>query len=273
MAIYRIFSVLDRRFLYSPDIEALLRFHTSAGSAPTGFLVLNWDIVLEKHLARMGPPIVPDYACKASDWDRSKCREAVGRTVPLCKMHGSSNWVYCENCKSLFYDLNEKLSLRTKVGLIKADFRLFDESFTRSVFYSHLGIEPGARKCRFCNNMVSSHIATFSYRKSFRTHAYTSIWHTAEQILSDADHWVLIGYSLPKADYELKHLLKVAQLRMGHMRQNRKRKIDVVVKGESARGDYETFFGKDAFTYHPDGLDAYVRTTCGGAGPAPATTL
>ncbi len=78
--------------------------------------------------------------------------------------------------------------------------------------------------------MVSTHIATFSYRKSFRTHAYPSIWYRAERMLSEADRWVLIGYSLPKADYDLKHLLKVAQMRLAHQRRSRKFPIDVVVK-------------------------------------------
>lgn len=102
---------------------------------------------------------------------------------------------------------------------------------------------------------------TLSFRKSFRTHAYTSIWFRAEQILSDADRWVFIGYSLPKADYELKHLMKVAQLRTAHMNANRKRRIDVVVKGEGARCDYEGFFGRDSFTYFSDGLEEYVRSS------------
>jgi hypothetical protein len=260
MAIYRIFSVLDRRFLYSRDIDTLLRTRTSAALDLTGFLVLNWDIVLEKHLAQIDPPIAPDYACEAVDWDRPSCALTNDRRITVCKMHGSSNWVYCENCKSLFYDLDEKLSLRTKVGLIKADFRLFDEKFSGSLFDSSLGIDPRARQCPLCNNMVSSHIATFSYRKSFRTHAYTSIWYRAEKILSNADHWVFIGYSLPKADYELKHLLKVAQLRIAHKRQNRKLTIDIVVSGESALGDYEAFFGKDAFTFYSGGLEGYVRS-------------
>jgi hypothetical protein len=272
MAIFRIFSVLDRRFHFSSDIEALLHHHTSA-SSPTGFLVLNWDIVLEKHLARMSPPIVPDYACEASDWNSAHGGGTLDRTVPVCKMHGSSNWVYCENCKSLFYDLDEKLSLRTKIGLIKADFRLFEEKFTDRVFDSLLGIEPSARKCHFCNNMVSSHIATFSYRKSFRTHAYNSIWHTAEKLLSEADHWVFIGYSLPEADYELKHLLKVAQLRMVHMRPSRKLKIDVVVKGDAALRDYEAFFGENNFKYWPDGLKAYVHSLSTGSAPPLASTI
>src|ERR1035438_3087931 len=156
-----------------------------------------------------------------------------------------------------------------KVGLVKADFRLFDERFSGSTFDSSLGIDPRARHCPFCNNMVSSHIATFSYRKSFRTHAYTSIWHRAERILSEADRWVFIGYSLPKADYELKHLIKVAQLRMAHKRQNRRLVIDVVVKGESALSDYQGFFGEDAFTFCSGGLEDYVRS----ASPPTGTVL
>jgi hypothetical protein len=229
-----------------------------------GFLVLNWDIVLEKHLARMAPAILPDYACELSDWHNRNNVPSTARQVPVCKMHGSSNWVYCENCKCLFYDLNEKLSLRTKAGLIKADFRLFDERFTGALFDSSLGIDPHERHCPLCDNMVSTHIATFSYRKSFRTHAYPSIWHRAERILSEADRWVFIGYSLPKADYEIKHLLKVAQLSMAHKRRNRKLEIDVVVKGNSALGDYESVLGRGTFTFHSDGLAGYVRVPSSG---------
>lgn len=264
MAIHRIFSVLDRRIESSSDIEQLLRAYTGEKESLKGFLVLNWDIVLEKHLARLYPAVVPDYACDASDWRNGGIASADVRRVPICKVHGSSNWVYCENCKTLFYDLDEKLSLRTRAGLIKADFRLFDESFRGALFDSCLGIDPQERNCRICKNMVSTHIATFSYRKSFRTHAYPSIWNKAERLLSEADHWVFIGYSLPKADFEIKHLLKVAQLSMAHQRERRKLKIDVVVKGDSAREDYEGFFGRDSFTFYADGLESYVRALpCG----------
>ena len=259
MAIYRIFSVLDRHFYESPEIERLLSLYASEPLS-IAFVVLNWDIVLEKHLAAMIPPILPDYACQAFNWDPSQNCQRDNRMVPVCKMHGSSNWVYCENCKSIFYNLDKKLSLKAKVGLIKADFRLFAENFTDSAFDSYLGIAPEERQCRFCHNMISSHIATFSYRKSFRTHAYSSIWYTAEKMLSDADHWVFVGYSLPKADYELKHLLKVAELRMRHRRQDRRLTMDVVVKGDSARPDYEAFFGKNTFTYWSDGLEGYVSS-------------
>ncbi len=261
MAIHRIFSVLDRQFQYSPDISSVL---SSELQGPCSFVVLNWDIVLEKHLQRLDPAIKVDYCCDSTDWNKGNGPNVSGgagehtKALEVCKLHGSSNWVYCENCKTLFYDLNQKLSLRTKVGLIKADFRLFDETFKGKVFEQSLGIDASERQCRHCNNMVSSHIATFSYRKSFRTHAYPSIWHRAEDLLAMAGRWVFVGYSLPKADFELKHLLKSAQLRFAHLRPRAELILDVVVKGDAARSDYEAFFGSDRFRYFDGGLEQYA---------------
>jgi hypothetical protein len=260
MAIYRIFSVLDRKFSHSPVISALLD-QSLEGADIRGFIVLNWDIVLEKHLTQRSSTAQIDYCCDAMDWNR------VGHTdgpcspgIAVCKMHGSSNWAYCQNCTGLYFDLNEKLSLHRKVGLIKADFRLFDEGLTDRAFDEALGISSKERACPRCKHMVSSHIATFSYRKSFQTHAYASIWHRAGDILGDSTHWVFIGYSLPKADFELKSLMKTAQLRYRHLSTQPPRRIDVVAKSDMAREDYERFFGRDQFSFFNGGLEQYVRT-------------
>lgn len=257
MAIHRVFSVLDSEFFYSAEISQLLSLTISRSGFP-GFVVLNWDIVLEKHLRQLIPAVMPDYACEALDWTDPRTAPVATSMLQVCKMHGSSNWVYCENCKALFYDVDEKLSLTTKVGLIKADFRLFNEGFDNRAFDLALGINPSSRSCPLCHFMVSSHIATFSYRKSFRTHAYASVWHAAEQMLAHADRWIFVGYSLPSADYELKHLLKVAQLSLAHKRA-RKLSIDVVVKGDDARRDYQGFLGLDGFGYFSGGLASYVE--------------
>ncbi len=260
MAIYRIFSVLDRRFSYSKDIEKVLMSSCKPIDAEyrCSFVVLNWDIVLEKHLMRVNPDVTIDYCCPCYDWDNPHTPPKQAG-IPVCKMHGSSNWVYCDNCKSLFFHLSEKLSHRTKAGLIKSDFRLFNEKFTDRQFDAALGISPSERECKFCRNMVSSHIATFSYRKSFRTPAYSSIWYHAEKLLADSDHWVFIGYSLPEADYELKHLLKAAQLRVSHRKPAEKKRIEVIVRGDlSTRNKFERFFGPETIEFYDGGLSEYV---------------
>ena len=258
MMIYRIFEILDSRSRRAPEIESLVS-HFVRSSTPAAFVVLNWDIVLERSFRRVHAGLPVDYLCDARDWNRPTLEQEPGGVV-VCKMHGSSNWVYCENCKSLFYDVDLKLPLHNRVGLIKSDFRLFDQSFTDAVFDQAINVDPGQRQCPFCDNTVASHIATFSYRKSFRTSAYSAVWSSAERILSLANHWVFVGYSLPEADYEFKHLLKTAELQLRHKNRAHPRKIEVVYTGnDQTKTKYERFFGPSP-VYHPGGLAGYAAT-------------
>jgi len=144
-------------------------------------------------------------------------------------------------------------------GLIKADFRLFDEKFTDKKFDAALGIPLDARNCKFCGFPVASHIATFSYRKSFRTHAYPSIWYHAERLLADSNRWVFIGYSLPEADFELKQMLKSASLRMQHQPGREKKNIDVIVLNDRRTQEkYEKFFGVEIVRCFQGGIPEYL---------------
>jgi hypothetical protein len=217
---------------------------------------MNWDIVLEKHLRTVDFKKSINYIAPCYDWDTGEAGHSANG-IKVCKMHGSSNWTYCENCKRLFFLLDEKLSLHKKVGLVKSDFRLFDETFTNSHFDQSLGLHPTAKHCKVCNNSVATHIATFSYRKSFRTSAYSAIWSEAENILAAAAKWIFIGYSMPSADFELKHLIKSAQLRMAH--KGEQKEIDVVIyKDEATKSTFEKFFGHDSVNIFNNGLDDYV---------------
>jgi hypothetical protein len=261
MAIHRIFSVLDRRFSYSSAIEGLLRRFCSHDYSRCSFVVLNWDIVLEKHLKQVVSAEPIDYRCYCFDWNTHRAA-AIGAGVPICKMHGSSNWVYCENCKTLFVHLEQKLPLHLMAGLIKADFRLIDEKFSDKKFDEALGISSGARNCRFCGFPVSSHIATFSYRKSFRTHAYPSVWYHAERLLADSAHWIFVGYSLPEADFELKQMLKSARLRVQERLGKATKPIDVIVLDDlRTQGKYEAFFGVENVRCFQGGLADYLSAT------------
>lgn len=254
MLIYRTFQIIDFRFTYSNDIEKLLLHYKDFDCS---FIVMNWDIVLEKHLNSIGNHAI-NYIAPSSDWITQSSGNSEGG-IKICKMHGSSNWAYCENCKTIFYLLDEKLSLHKKVGLVKSDFRLFDESFTDTHFDNSLAMNHNDKKCRICNNSVATHIATFSYRKSFRTFAYPAIWYEAENLLANSNRWVFIGYSLPDADFELKHLIKSAELRLKH--KNINRKIEAVIyKDPITKSKFEKFFGKENVEIIENGLNNYVST-------------
>lgn len=253
MLIYRIFEVIDSKYKTSEDINRLLRYYAQSNCS---FVVLNWDIVLEKHLQLLFPKWNIDYATDILNWETDNS-ERCGKVLSIFKMHGSANWAYCENCKSLFYKIDEKLSLHSKLGLLESDFRLFNSRLNKNI-KNEIGITGTDRKCLMCDCDLSSHIATFSYRKSFRTNAYSSIWSRAEKNLSRSDHWIFIGYSLPEADFEIKHLLKAAELQTHQI--NNGRKIDVVILNDDyTKGKYEKYFGKDRINVFNNGLIEYVN--------------
>jgi len=80
---------------------------------------------------------------------------------------------------------------------------------------------------------------------------------TAEDMLKSSDKWVFIGYSLPAADFEFKHLLKRVELALP------KRPKIIVISGgnDEATGrtlrNYSGLFGnvvKDGKTFFREGL-------------------
>jgi hypothetical protein len=222
-------------------------------------VVMNWDIVLEVHLAAVKPNGLINYITPSYDWN-SRSRGNLQEGTKICKMHGSSNWVYCNNCETLFYQIDEKLSLHKKVGLLASDFRLFNGNthLSEQEIEESLQLRASDDACRICGNYLTSHVATFSFRKSFRTAAYSAIWHEAENLLAEAHKWVLIGYSMPEADFEFKHLIKSAQLRLAHHEE--KKEIDVVLyEDEYARHKFERFFGPDNIQLFNGGLSEYAQ--------------
>ncbi len=258
MTIYRIFQILDYNYRNSSEIAHFLKMVFNKGTP--GFIVLNWDIVLEKaiHLQPLRNKI--NYGFECYEWDTKRRKNFEDDDIFVSKINGSSNWVYCENCTSIFYDLSTKIALHKMMGLIKADFRLFREGFTDRHFDEALGTSPQSRKCHFCNNMLATHIATFSFRKSYRTFAYPAIWHNAQSILSKSNEWIFVGYSLPDADFEFKHILKVSELALRKKKNQPPLKINVVVKNDNAaKNRYQSFFGNRITKIWQGGLQEFVK--------------
>ena len=81
-------------------------------------------------------------------------------------------------------------------------------------------------------------------------------------LLQQADRWVFIGYSLPQADYQFKHLLKSAQLITG---ESRSPEIAVITKNNGRELSpsvvrYLRFFGDcmDMHNIYQHGIGEYV---------------
>jgi hypothetical protein len=106
---------------------------------------------------------------------------------------------------------------------------------------------------------LTTRIATFSFLKALDFPMFERSWLSAERALRNADKWVFIGYSLPPADYEFKHLLKRVQLSRETPPQF------VVITGgpkedcDRIYANYQGFFGRGIKknkkkTFFPDGL-------------------
>ena len=235
LSIHRILEILDDAYEENPLIRRFMRdFARSKGNS---IISTNWDIVSELHLsaAHCGHDyVVPNIG-------RSEGKP----TLPVLKLHGSANWAYCDCCRRIIAEplLQGKQLLHAWAFLEARDFdgsgrvmqRIREEIEERRFF---MGMT-----CSHCDTPLSARIATFSFDKALGYFQFQGVWEEALRKLIAAKHWIFIGYSLPDADFELRHMLKTAQL-SGENRNNRK--ISIVVGSDVAAATrYGQFFGNE----------------------------
>jgi hypothetical protein len=136
------------------------------------------------------------------------------------------------------------------------DFRLFPggEAIARGLQESDL------RGCEQCGGQKGARVGTFSYRKDLSLPFFQSIRDSAQFTLQRAEKWLVIGYSMPEADIEIRHLLKSAQLARAGPRQNAF-SIDVALKDDFAAYErYQRFFGLRNVTLFNSGLGDWIKT-------------
>jgi len=99
-------------------------------------------------------------------------------------------------------------------------------------------------------------LVTFSFRKAFSIPQFQALWEQAHTILSDIDSWLFIGYSMPDADFEFKHLLKSAQLAR---KEPKNWSASVILKDDAEAEDrYKSFFGLKDDNIYQGGLSNWV---------------
>lgn len=244
LSIHRVFEILDQEFTFN---DALHRFLGKLQRGRNnGIITTNWDIVLERHADRPFHYSIP-ISMKGTDvpsepWPR--------RGTPILKLHGSSNWSYCDCCERLYASQprHGKTAVKDRIFIDQDDFdalRGHSDGFPSKLLVS---------ACPECGVRLSSRVATFSYTKTLNFVHFLAIWDDAFKMLRDARTWMFVGYSFPEADFQLRHMLKAAQL-------GRRGRVEViaVTKG-SADGTIERFnrfFGKALADYSTDGFEAW----------------
>jgi len=246
--IARIIRMLDNRLdkaahKKGDKWEMLKSFLCNVDYASSAFLSMNWDEVVEKRFRIIHPGKVHlDYGCDAVPVTRSAAGRQIlavepntGPILRITKIHGSVNWLYCDNCQRVFW-------LQPSQG------RHLSNQLLSAVEWKKLAPNNNYSSkrwtCPFCKKVpLSTRLATFSYRKALDFPMFQKSWSTAENLLRNAEIWAFIGYLLPAADYEFKYLLKRIQL----SRQPRPR-IVLVTGGDDGEATYENyrrFFGPE----------------------------
>jgi hypothetical protein len=230
MSIHRIFQLLNSKYEHSDKIDKL--FNELNNYFNVSVVTLNWDIVAENHISQ-GVNYGIDIELLGNDEGLIK-----SNGILLLKVHGSSNWVYCDCCRKIFIGTG-KTAVQYKAYLEVEDFSLFNS--IDDCISEKLQRERNSSKCSYCDNTLTGRVATFSYRKDLFISQFQAIWERAYNVLSHSDNWLFIGYSMPEADFEFRHLLKSAQLARKDLS---KWECKVVLKNDiTAVERYRKFFG------------------------------
>lgn len=229
----------DAKTVHSKQLESFFSLINASHSA---FLSMNWDTVIEEGLQTTQNIFNFDYGCEAVRAKFSGGRietvdRSVPRTISILKPHGSTNWLYCDSCRQLFW-FSPSSTYRIANQLFKTtDWDTLAKS-TKQTYER----QTTNRSCPRCNaRALGTRFATFSYRKALDFPMHARTWLSAETRLREAKTWIFIGYSLPAADYEFKHLLKRVQLS-----RPTPPNLVLITGGDGADGtrrNYEKFFG------------------------------
>ncbi len=254
IVVYRIISILEGFYKYSKHTAKFVRV-LLRGYDEVDFVVLNWDTILEKYIYELEETIGIDYANGGEEIKRPNNLLKISKMVKVLKVHGSCNWMYCNNCRVLVNDLKSSISPLKRIGLTKMDIMLLKDLEGVNINYDNID----NKKCFRCGNVLSSHIATQSYRNSFKVNSFSNIWAEAEKSLALSDKWIFVGYSLPQNDYEFKHILKIAELKLSHKKKT-KLNIDVVLlNSDSTAVRYKSFFGDKINMVCNEGIEEYLN--------------
>lgn len=167
--------------------EMLRKFESAGWLMKSALISLNYDIHMDNALigARDEFDVDLDYGTDFANFDRDDDwkRPRAQRAIPLFKLHGSLNWLYCPRCT--------QLTLTPKIKGVLS--------------HRHKG------RCG-CDEELAPIIVPPSFFKEMSNFHLQTVWRKAQQALASAKVIVFCGYSLPDADIHIKYMLKRAEL-------------------------------------------------------------
>lgn len=253
---YVIFALLEhdlRRLQRNYYLELIGKLFLDHDIEPV-IISLNYDIIADNSLMALSERYgngfaFPDYGC---DVATETYRERPKRYGKLYKPHGSLNWLYCPGCNRLDVGLS-KSGLR----MVKVLNDLYQQESSLEQRYTCHG-----SPCLDCGTFVRPVMITPTHLKDYRNPHISQVWYRAERALRQADHAVIVGYSLPEDDVDVIYLLKrgLAHLAPPQITVVEYDEDPPLTSREHPTGlRYCTIFG-DAINWYTSGLEGYLET-------------
>lgn len=187
-------TIDNSQSMITSNIEAYKKFINYLDSTRTilnyehSLIILNWDTLFETVFSKFTNDVFIDYCFYTYGLTKEHTphihlKPSGKQNLKVLKLHGSINWLVCSNCGRIYVD---------------------DVS----------NIAKDNIKCRYCTvnedtkYYLQPLIITPTLLKQLNSLHIKSTWSNAFIELQEADEIIFIGYSLPKADFELMYLLK-----------------------------------------------------------------
>ncbi|MCH8305565.1 MAG: hypothetical protein IIB94_10615 [Candidatus Marinimicrobia bacterium] len=179
---------------YSKLVKLITKINHVSGKNKCSVLTFNYDLCL-------------DYALKFNviSYDYFLDEGIKNNTVPLLKLHGSLNWIKCEECGTI-----HSLNVGNGVSQLHSDYKEGD--------YFNLNITKilqGARAQSCCEKYRFSGLPLIippTWSKSLYHGNLKNVWSRAAKELADAENIYIIGYSLPESDSFFRYLFSLGTI-------------------------------------------------------------
>jgi len=249
MTIHRVFTLLR-----SPgwQVDCVYRFFKAlVDNFDVTVITTNWDSEAESYLGLLNIPFT--FGLDEVTLDG---RRPPSDGVLISKLHGSVDWGYCDSCRTLttFGDQTVHAVVSQRLLLEPGDFNLLGRKDLATKL-GHDRTNTAVRTCG-CGGRIGVRVATFSYRKDLNPHAFYTIWDKAASGLQLAKRWLFVGYSLPEADIEIRHMLKWTQLARRNASEPSIRAVLQRDRGAAER--YQRFFGISESNVFQCGFEGWI---------------
>ena len=207
--------------------------------AEDAIITFNWDLLVDNNVASLGHEGGPNYGVNLLE-PIQETPWPVGnrRNKPLVlKPHGSLNWMTCRRCRKSFAHI--------LVGKTAA------HHYAGQVF-----------KCRHCDGTTEPLMIPPTLMKNYNHPVIKAVWEEAGRVLRQAEHVVIVGYSLPPTDFKAKWLFMEASANCSSSLQSLTI-IDIDRKPKLLKQKFQQVFHAD---------DSITKITKGGIQKVPCNT-